>query len=58
MTPIELTIILLITFLAVTIIYWTVKPKEEARPIITVIVLLVSVLYVLGLKLIVARNGG
>lgn len=56
MTPTYLVLVLLLTYLAVTIIDWLFAPAR--RVMVVAVVLVLSFLWVYGVPIIVARRGG
>lgn len=56
MTPINLLIVLALTWLSVTIIWWLFAPKEDRRPLVTVLLLIVYTVWIIGVPIIVARQ--
>lgn len=58
MTAINLLIVFALTWFSVNLIWWLLSPKEERRPLVTLVLLVVFFLWVIGVTVIVERRGG
>lgn len=58
MTTNDLALIALLTFLFKYIIDWVFAPRPERQPVIVVLLFVVFLLWVVGLPIVITRQGG